>query len=129
MLFNIDSNSYATRLPHKTDFDCWMKKLPTADYKRIVEEFDNLLLDGEFWVASWIPGKDWQDTVWEPIYLACDKNVQHAGFFFGLLLFDHLMHSNDYILGCTKHHEVQGRQVKSYTYFKIDNPPAGMPSF
>ena len=37
MLYSIDSGKYVTQLPHKKDFDKWMKNLSAADYQSIAD--------------------------------------------------------------------------------------------
>ena len=48
MLYSIDSGKYVTRMPHKKDFDKWMKNLSAADYQAITdtlnEKIDELFL-------------------------------------------------------------------------------------
>ena len=37
MLYSIDSGKYVTQVPHKKDFDRWMKNLSAADYQSIAD--------------------------------------------------------------------------------------------
>lgn len=122
MLYSIDTGKYVNHVPHKKDFDKWMNKLSTADYEKIEQELNDKIDQNDINTAGWIPGHDWTGTVYEPIYKACGKNVIQAGMFFGLIVFDLLMHREDKVWGFGRF-EKDGKQIASMTYFVLDNPP------
>jgi hypothetical protein len=41
MLYSIDTGKYVSRIPHKKDFDKWMKNLSDEDYKKIEDEINS----------------------------------------------------------------------------------------
>jgi hypothetical protein len=83
----------------------------------------NKRIDGsDINTSSWIPGNDWTGTVFEPIYIACSKNIVNSGLFFGLILFDLMIKRND-AWGFGKY-EKDGVPIKGITYFLLNNPPA-----
>lgn len=122
MLYSIDSGRYVTRLPHKTEFDRWMKRLSAADYQRIVDAINERIDASDINTAGWMPGHDWTGTVYEPLYDACGKNETQSGMFFGLIVFNTLMRRTDGVWGFGKF-EKDGVPISSMTYFIIDNPP------
>ena len=121
MLYSVDSSKYVKVLPHKKDFDKWMKNLAVADYAAIVDELNSRIDGNDINTSSWMPGNDWTDTVFEPIYEACKKNIVQSGLFFGLILFD-LMIKRDDVWGFGKY-EKNGILIKGITYFKLQNTP------
>lgn len=123
MLYSIDTGKYVTRVPHKADFDKWMKNLSEDDYKKIEAELNQKIDQNDINTAGWLPGHDWTGTVYEPIYEACGRNVSQSGLFFGLIVFNLLMEREDKVWGFGRF-EKDGKQIASMTYFVLDNPPA-----
>ena len=95
MLYSIDSGKYVSRIPHKKDFDKWMKNLSDKDYKKIEDEINSKIDQNDINTAGWLPGYDWTGTVYEAIYKACAKNLSQSGLFFGLIIFNILMNCKD----------------------------------
>lgn len=121
MLYSVDSQKYVTKLPHKNDFDRWRKRISDAKYNLIVDEL-NLRVDGdEIHTAGWMPGSDWNGTVFEPLYFACGQSIQAAGLFFGLIVFKLMMDRSDY-WGFGRY-EKDGVPIQSMTYFKLQSKP------
>ena len=122
MLYSVDTGKYVTRIPHKGDFDQWMKNLSATDYQKIRDELNKKIDQNDINTAGWLPGHDWTGTVYEPIYEACGRNVVQAGMFFGLIVFDILMNREDKAWGFGRF-EKDGKQIASMTYFVLENPP------
>lgn len=123
MLYSIDSGKYVTQVPHKKDFDKWMKNLSAADYQSIADTLNEKIEESDINTAGWLPGHDWTGTIYEPIYEACGRNQVLSGMFFGLIVFDLLMRKDDKTWGFGRF-EKDGKQIASMTYFVLDNPPA-----
>ncbi len=123
MLYSIDTGKYITKVPHKSDFDKWMKNLSAADYKKIEEELNNRIDQNEVNTAGWLPEHEWIGTVFEPIYEACRRNVSQSGLFFGQIVFNLLMERQDKVWGFGRF-EKDGKKITSMTYFVLDNSPA-----
>lgn len=122
MLYSIDSDKYINQVPHKKDFNKWMKNLSTSDYQAIVDALNKKIDESNIVTAGWLPGHDWTGTVYEPIYEACSKNQIQSGMFFGLIVFDLLMKRKDKTWGFGRF-EKDGKQIASMTYFILDNSP------
>lgn len=122
MLYSIDSGKYIKKLPHKKEFDSWMKNLPDQDYKKIIKTLNDKINESDINTSSWIPGNNWTGTVYEPIYHACGDNKEASGLFFGLILFKLLMDRKDAVWGFGRF-EKNGVPIRGTTYFILQNPP------
>lgn len=122
MLYSVDSQKYVSSLPHKKQYDILVKRLSQQQYQKIIDELNKRIINSDVNTSSWIPGSDWTGTVWEPIYTACYQNVEEAGKFFGLILFDLLMKKQDIVWGFGKY-EKDGIPIRGITYFVLANPP------
>ena len=123
MLISIDSGKQIKTLPHKKQYDAWRKRLSDSDYDAICDELMSHFTENEVNTSSWIPGNDWTDTVYEPIYHACSDNAESAGLFFGLIVFKMLMDSDAGVWGFGRY-EKDGFPIKGMTYFIVKNPPS-----
>jgi hypothetical protein len=91
MLSSIEKNIINT-VWYKKFFDASKQWLSDDEYQAMVDELNRIIqekLDNkeQVVVSSFIPGSDWSDTVWDPIYTkACGSDFDHAAQFFGLLV-------------------------------------------
>ena len=110
------------KIPHRKEYDYWMTKIKPAEYDAIVDVIndyiDEKIQNGMQPVtAGWIPGTDWIGTVYEPLYHAAGKSVLHAGFFFGIIVFDIMMNrSEKWVCGRFSNN---GKEIASLTYFVV----------
>ena len=106
-----------TTLPHPKDYNTWRNRLSDADYEAIEDDLNRRIDAGDIHTAGWMPGSDWTDTVFEPIYhTACRKNITHAAMFFGLIVFNVFMDRPEkWIFG---RFEKDGKDIGSITYFQ-----------
>lgn len=100
MLSNIDGNLVKT-VWHEKFYDACKSRLSDDEFNQIIDELNNIVKsnienkDGVV-VSSFIPGSDWSDTVWDPIYSkACIYDEEHSAQFFGLLVCQVLIDSDD----------------------------------
>ena len=122
MLYSIDSCSYIKSIPHRQEFDLWRRGLSGAEYQAIADELNDRIEGGEIHTSSWIPGADWSDTVFEPIYeKACRRNQQASAKFFGLILWAVLLDRED--VWAFGRYEKNGTPIEGMTYFKLPIPP------
>lgn len=122
MLYSVETGKYVDKLPHKKEFDVWMKKLPQADYENIIDALNVKIALSDINTSSWIPGDEW-DSVYKPLAVACGNNKEASGLFFGLIIFDLLMRRDDTVWGFGRF-EKNGVHIKGTTYFILHNPPA-----
>ena len=121
MLYSIDSNSFIERIPHRADYDRWRLKISDEDYQAICDELSSRISGSEIHISSWLPGKDWTGTVFQPIYEdACDYDWDASRKFFGLIVWEVFMeHEKTWSFGRYKPNNVP---VEGLTYFRIDDP-------
>lgn len=91
MLSNIDGNLIKT-VWHREFYDACKSRLSDDEFNHMIIELNHIVegnienKDGVV-VSSFIPGSDWSDTVWDPIYSkACLCDEEHSAQFFGLLV-------------------------------------------
>ena len=87
MLYSLDGTEI-TDIPKKRreDFERWRDNLSDVNYKAVVDALKAHMDAKEVEVSSFIPGSDWTNTVYQPLYMACGRSAQQAGWFFGLIL-------------------------------------------
>lgn len=118
MLISIESSKPITRIPHAKEYRAWMARLSAAERDAIFAELESRVSGGEVHTSSWIPGNDWQGTVFQPIYeKACNHNVEASGLCFGLMVWEMFMrHEANWSFG---RYEKHGLPIKGLTYFRI----------
>src|SRR4051812_28665762 len=111
MLNSIDGKTIRS-IPKRRmeDFRTWRSRLSDTDYDRVVEAIRSRLNGEEVVVSSFLPGHDWTGTEFEPLYLACGKNVQQSGWFFGLIVWQVMIdHESGWLfVPATDDDDVQG---------------------
>lgn len=96
MLFSIDGKKiHSIPKSRKVSFNGWIKKLSESDYNGIYNGINSYFDEKEVVISSYIPGKDWTGTVYQPIYEACNQDQQNAAFFFGLIVWSVVIERND----------------------------------
>ena len=90
MLYSIDDKQI-TNIPRRRQeqFDAWRNNLTDSDYEAVVDainEYVDAVEQDKPFVSSFIPGSDWTDTVYQPLYIACNRSVEQSGWFFGLIV-------------------------------------------
>ena len=73
--------------PYEDEFKTWRSRITNAQYDQIFEELDSRVSGDEIHTSSWIPGADWTNTVFDPIYsIACRNDEEASARFFGQIL-------------------------------------------
>ena len=112
MLFSIDGKQIVS-VAYEAEFKKRMKFLNDTDYKKIIDELNRVIKSGDVHTSSWIPGSDWRNTIYEPIWIACQKNDVLAAKFYGQILYKVMMdRPENWCFGDFSH-------AKGKTYFKI----------
>lgn len=118
MLWDVHNNKEVTYVPHKKEYDVWISRLSSEQIQYIKDEILRRISGEEVKTAGWIPGSDWRETPFQPIYeIACRSNEKAAGKCFGLLVWETLMEHEDY-WGFGKY-ELNNLPIESMTYFKV----------
>lgn len=122
MRYSLDSDKYIDYIPHGKDFCRWVGQLSQPEYEAIVAELNTRIDGDEIHTSSWIPGNDWSDTVYDPIYRkACEFDEVESGKCFGLFVWIVLQQRQD--VWAFGRYEKDGIPMRGLTYFKLDNPP------
>lgn len=119
-LIDINSGRSIKSVPYSSDFKAYRRCLTTDEFKAIVAEINRLIDDAgaEIATAGWLPGADWTDTPFEPIYTKAAKMHQGlAGKIFGLMVWYTVMQRPE--RWASGKYQVDGRDIGSRTYFRI----------
>ena len=122
MLFSIDDRPI-TGIPRRRQeqFNIWRGNISDSDYNEVVEAIneyvDAVPLDKPF-VSSFIPGRGWTGTVYEPLYFACGQSEEQSGWFFGLIVWQVMINRpEDWMF---KLADKEGDDVLGTTYWRIN---------
>ena len=118
MIIDINTGKENKVMPHSNNFYSWMDKLDYDKYEKIVGVLNTMIDEDEIHTSGWMPGSNWIGTVFEPIYLAMEKNEKKAGLFFGLIVYKVFMDRSD-TWACGKF-ELSGINIGSLTYFRVN---------
>ena len=121
MLYSIDPFKEITHIPHEQDYRRWRARLSDAEYEAIEAELDGRIGAGEVHTSSWMPGSDWSNTPFDPIYSkACEYDDVASGLCFGLFVWVVMQkHPDAWAFG---RYEKDGIPIRGLTYFRIQRP-------
>src|SRR5258705_13661144 len=87
MLISVETLEPITHIPNEREYRYWRKRLTDEQYSAIESEIERRMGAGEVQTAGWIPGDDWSNTPFEPIYSdACVYDAVASWLCFGLCL-------------------------------------------
>jgi len=120
MLVDINTQKPIVRIPHSREYDVWKRQLaqldPTA-FKTIFDALNRRVSGYRVHTSSWIPGRDWNGTVFQPIYDAC-QDQETAAKFFGLILWEVIMSRKGETWSFGRY-EKDGIPIRGMTYFRV----------
>lgn len=118
MIWDIYKNREIKVIPHRREYEAWISRLSYEKIQNIKAEILQRISGDEIATAGWIPGSDWSDTPFYPVYeIACQCDEEAAGKCFGLIVWETLMEHEDY-WGFGRY-EVNNVPIKSMTYFRV----------
>ena len=120
MRWDVQGNKEITRVPHRSQYDVWISRLTPAQIEGIKTEIRRLIREkGDMVVtAGWLPGSNWSNTPFHPIYeFACRFDEVASGKCFGLMVWVTLMEDEAY-WGFGRY-ELNNLPIESMTYFKV----------
>ncbi|MGO8703782.1 MAG: hypothetical protein ACLQVA_08175 [Candidatus Brocadiia bacterium] len=97
-------------------FQIWKSRVNPAQYQAVVAAINDHCDTHPVFTSSFIPGSDWTDTVYEPLYEACQGDQEHAGWFFGLIVWETMIRRPE--KWYFKPAEKDSEDVLGMTYFK-----------
>jgi hypothetical protein len=120
MLVDIETGKQVKHIPHLSEFNLWKDRLDPKEFVAIIINLQSLMLGNEVHTSSWIPGNDWTNTVYDPIYSkACNNDMNLSGLCFGLFVwYAFQLDANEWYFG---RFEKDGNPIKGMTYFKKTN--------
>lgn len=115
MLFDINGNRI-THNPHYEEYLTWKNRLTEKDFVEIKNELNSRMSEKEVHTSAWIPGNNWEGTVFAPIFhIACGGDYELSGMCFGLFLW-YIMQERD-----DSWYVMDSENVKGKVYFKKNN--------
>lgn len=86
-LFDLDNNrKQGVPRARRKQWEVWRDNLSDADYAAIEAQINDYCDSHSPIVSSYIPKAIWADEPCQPLLDACNQNAEHAGFFFGLIV-------------------------------------------
>lgn len=88
-LIDIDRNREVTSVPFQRDFETLRGRLDLGEFEAMVDRINELIDEAgaEIATAGWLPGSDWNGTVFQPIYdKAARGDFDRSAMFFGQLV-------------------------------------------
>jgi len=128
MLYSVPDMTRIEQVPHQQDYTRWRCAPDVTNpgaFQQICSGLDSRFNTCEVDTSSWIPGANWEETPFQPIYVACggDENEnahEEAARFFGLIVWQVVMDRGDcWSFG---RYEKDGVPIRGMTYFRIDCP-------
>ena len=118
MLYSVVSNEPVKRIPHRKQFELWRSRLSEDEFAAIEAELNSMIDGDEVHTSSWMPGSDWTDTPFHPIYeKACLRDESEAAKFFGLALWKVMMDRPEaWAFG---RYAKDGVPIEGMTYFRV----------
>lgn len=123
MLYSIPDMRRLTTVPYEDTYAVLRRALDLFDrsaFDRICKELSNNFDAKEIDTSSWIPGSDWDGTVYQPIWEACGRDTEAAAKFFGQIVWQVVMDRPD--CWSSGHYELDGKAIRGRTYFRIICP-------
>ena len=117
MLVNFENGKEIKEVWHKKEYDVFLNKINALDkdtIESIKYSIKNLMSTSEVNVTSWMPGKDWTGTPYQPIFDALGLESSSA-MCFGLLVQECII-EDDRVWSFTRIDKIEGM-----VYFEIKN--------
>jgi hypothetical protein len=117
MIVNFETMSPISTVPHRKDFDFWRSKLTQIEIAEIKAAINATIHGTEIQTSSWMPGSDWSDTAYQPIYeKAANYSQRNAALCFGLFVWEVFMERPE--TWFTGRFEKDGEPIGGMTYFQ-----------
>ena len=92
-LYSIPDMKIIKKIPHERDNVTIIKRIPKEKLELIIKELNHKIdkvadSPNEIITSGQIPGNDWSGSIWEPIYIAAERDFSRAGMIFGILVFE-----------------------------------------
>jgi hypothetical protein len=118
MLNDLMTGKPITRVPYENDYHLFISRMTDAEIAAIKAAL-NALIDGtRIQTSSWMPGRNWAGTPYEPIYTkAARQNYELSARCFGLLVWAVFMERPEH--WTSGRFEKNGEPIGGRTYFRV----------
>jgi hypothetical protein len=118
MLVDMMSGAPLKRVPYEQEYRRLMARMTAGEIASIKQRLNEMIEGTEIQTAGWMPGKDWTDTPFEPIYeKAARRNQDVAARCFGLIVWEIFMERPE--KWTSGRFEKDGEPIGSRTYFRV----------
>jgi hypothetical protein len=118
MLVDLMTDAPIKRVPYDQEYRRLMARMTAPEIARIKQRLNGMIEGTEIQTAGWMPGKDWTDTPFEPIYeKAARRNQDVAARCFGLIVWEVFMERPE--KWTSGRFEKDGEPIGSRTYFRV----------
>lgn len=95
MLYWKEQGTYIEDFPYQKAFDRWHSRMNDEDYVRITHLIHTIADDSIQIDTILLRPDEWKDSLYEPIFLACNGNRKGAMMFLELIIFKVLLERED----------------------------------
>lgn len=118
MLIDMMSGSVVSHVPYAKDYGLYMSRMTSAEIDAIKRALNEKINGTEIQTSGWMPGKDWSNTPFQPIYeKAARFSVEAAARCFGLMVWEVFMERAE--KWTSGRFEKDGEPIGSRTYFQV----------
>jgi hypothetical protein len=117
MLVAFEDGRTIDSIPYRKDFELYCSRLTATDIAGIKQALHGMIDGTSIQTAGWMPGDDWTDTPFDPIYAKAAKyDYATAAKCFGLFVWVVFMERPE--RWYTGRFEMNGEPLSSRTYFR-----------
>ena len=118
MLIDLTTKKTISRIPYAEEYQRLMSRMAAEEISAIRSNLNSLIDGTEIQTAGWMPGSDWNGTVYMPIFeKAARSNYELSARFFGLMVWETFMQRPE--TWASGRFEKDGRPIRSRTYFRV----------
>jgi hypothetical protein len=117
LLFDFSTGRQITRVPYEAGYRRYLSRMSDEEIAAIRAALNEMIEGTEIQTAGWMPGHNWQGTVFFPIYeKAARRDYYAAAKCFGLMVWEVFMNRpEEWFSG---RFEKSGEPIGSRTYFR-----------
>jgi hypothetical protein len=118
MLVDMMSGAPINRVPYEQEYRRLIARMTSAETASIKQRLNEMIEGTEIQTAGWMPGSDWTDTPFQPIFeKAARHNEDVAARCFGLIVWEVFMERPEQ--WTSGRFEKDGEPIGSRTYFRV----------
>ena len=119
MLIDMMSGKTINAVPYGQEFRDFMSRMSGQEIIAIKTRLNEMIDGDEIHTAGWMPGNDWTETPFEPIYFkAARQSYEASARCFGLMVWEVFMERPE--RWSSGRFEKAGVEIGSRTYFRVN---------